>query len=109
MLNVVKITSSGLLGAGALAGAMGADEVLFITDVAGIYRSWPDKDSLIHEISVADLKSISESFADGMAPKVKACLDAIDKGAKVVRIIDGRDPNALDLALSGAGGTKVFA
>ena len=43
-----------------------------------------------------------------MAPKVKATLDAISKGAKVVRIIDGRDPQALEDALSGTGGTKVY-
>ena len=79
------------------------------TDVPGIYMNWPDRDSLINEISAKELEKIKGNFDGGMAPKVKACLDAIDKGAKVVRIIDGRDPNALDLALSGAGGTKVFA
>ena len=80
-----------------------------MTDVPGIYKNWPDRDSLISEISAKELAKIKGNFDGGMAPKVKACLDAIDKGAKVVRIIDGRDPNALDLALNGTGGTKVFA
>ena len=79
-----------------------------MTDVPGIYRNWPDRDSLINEISAADLAAIKHEFDGGMAPKVKACLDAIFKGAKVVRIIDGRDPKALDDALNGVGGTVVF-
>lgn len=97
------------LAAAAIAGAMDATSLIFMTDVSGIYRSWPDKDSLINEISAKELDSIKHEFDGGMAPKVKACLDAIDKGAKVVRIIDGRDPRALDEALNGVGGTKVYA
>jgi acetylglutamate kinase len=97
------------LAAAAIAGALDASSLIFMTDVPGIYRNWPDKDSLISEISAAELASIKQEFDGGMAPKVKACLDAIAKGAKVVRIIDGRDPKALDEALSGTGGTAVFA
>ena len=97
------------LAAAAIAGALDATSLIFMTDVPGIYRNWPDRDSLISEISATDLASIKHEFDGGMAPKVKACLDAIAKGAKVVRIIDGRDPKALDEALSGAGGTAVFA
>jgi acetylglutamate kinase len=97
------------LAAAAIAGALDATSLIFMTDVPGIYRNWPDRDSLISEIDAAELEKIKNQFDGGMAPKVKACLDAIAKGAKVVRIIDGRDPNALDEALSGAGGTKVYA
>ena len=97
------------LAAAAIAGALDASSLIFMTDVPGIYRNWPDKDSLISEISATELASIKQEFDGGMAPKVKACLDAIAKGAKVVRIIDGRDPKALDEALSGTGGTAVFA
>lgn len=110
----VEIAQHGLnvnadLAAAAIAGAMDASALIFMTDVPGIYRSWPDRDSLINEISAAELFEIKGTFDGGMAPKVKACLDAIDKGAKVVRIIDGRDPAALAGALNGVGGTKVFA
>lgn len=97
------------LAAAAIAGALGASELIFMTDVPGIYRNWPDRDSLIGEISASDLNNIKHEFDGGMAPKVKACLDAINKGAKAVRIIDGRDPKALDDALNGIGGTVVFA
>ena len=97
------------LAAAAIAGALDASCLIFMTDVPGIYRNWPDRDSLISEISAKELNLIKHEFDGGMAPKVKACLDAIDKGAKVVRIIDGRDPEALAGALSGIGGTKVYA
>ena len=52
---------------------------------------------------------MKSTFAEGMAPKVQACLDAITAGAKAVRIIDGRNPSALKKALSGEGGTLVIA
>ena len=80
-----------------------------MTDVEGIYRNWPDKASLISSIRSADLESLKSSFAEGMAPKVQACLDAIKAGAKAVRIIDGTNPSALKRALLGEGGTLVVA
>jgi len=109
----VEVAQHGLnvnadLAAAAIAGALDASSLIFMTDVPGIYRNWPDRDSLIYEISASELRSIKHEFDGGMAPKVKACLDAIDKGAKVVRIIDGRDPKALDDALNGVGGTVIY-
>jgi acetylglutamate kinase len=52
---------------------------------------------------------MKSTFAEGMAPKVQACLDAISAGARAVRIIDGTDPSALKSALMGEGGTLVVA
>ena len=95
------------LAAAAIAGALDADSLIIMTDVPGIYRNWPDTGSLINEISSAELSSIKDTFAEGMAPKVQATLDAISTGAKAVRIIDGRDPSALMHALMGRGGTLV--
>jgi acetylglutamate kinase len=80
-----------------------------MTDVAGIYGNWPDKNSLIDHISADDLESIKAGFAEGMAPKVQAALDALSFGAKAVRIIDGTDPNSFASALAGQGGTLVVA
>jgi acetylglutamate kinase len=97
------------LAAAAIAGELDADSLIIMTDVSGIYRSWPDTDSLITEISSPELSSIKATFAEGMAPKVQATLDAISTGAKAVRIIDGRDPSALMHALMGSGGTLVTA
>lgn len=97
------------LAAGAIAGALSADCLIFLTDVAGIYRNWPDASSLITKISAGELASMKDSFAEGMAPKVLATLNAINSGAKSVRIIDGKDPEAFAFALSGIGGTLVVA
>jgi acetylglutamate kinase len=95
------------LAAAAIAGELDADSLIIMTDVPGIYRNWPDTGSLINEISSSELSSIKDTFAEGMAPKVQATLDAISNGAKAVRIIDGRDPSALMHALMGSGGTLV--
>jgi acetylglutamate kinase len=100
---------NGDIATGAIAGALNAEEVIFITDVAGIYRNWPDKDSLIQEISLKDLQELAPSFADGMSPKVKAVITAITSGAQRARVIDGRDVANLVAALAGKGGTVVTA
>jgi len=97
------------IAAAAVAGAVKAKELIIMTDVAGVYRHWPDTTSLIHEITAIDLNSIKATFAEGMAPKVQACLDAIAAGASAVRIIDGRDPDAFADALAHTGGTLVVA
>lgn len=97
------------IAAAAVAGAVKAKELIIMTDVPGIYRNWPDKSSLINQISAEELSQIKSSFAEGMAPKVQACLDAITAGAIAVRIIDGRDPSAFADALAHNGGTLVVA
>ena len=93
------------IAAGAIAGALRADQMLFLTDVRGIYARWPDENSLISEISAAELGAIS--FSAGMIPKVEATLNAIRSGAKSVRIIDGTSEIAFADALLGRGGTWV--
>jgi len=95
------------LAAAAIAGALDAECLIIMTDVAGIYRAWPDLGSLISEINAAELEEIKSTFAEGMAPKVQACLDAIKGGASAVRIIDGTDPSAFAAALNNSGGTLV--
>jgi acetylglutamate kinase len=95
--------------ASAIAASLEASSLIVMTDVAGIYRNWPDKDSLIDTISAGELESIKSGFADGMAPKVQATLDALSYGAKAVRIIDGTDSKSFASALAGRGGTLVVA
>ena len=97
------------LAAAAIAGAMDASALIILTDVSGIYRNWPDKDSLISTITYKELAAMKSTFQEGMAPKVQAVLDAIDQGAKAVRIIDGTDSQNFVDALSGVGGTLVTA
>ena len=95
------------LAAAAIAGALDATALVIMTDVAGIFSNWPDKESLIEEITFTELSKIKNSFADGMAPKVQACLDAIEAGAQAVRIIDGTDSKSFEFALNDSGGTLV--
>lgn len=95
--------------AAAIAASLQASALIVMTDVAGIYRNWPDKDSLIQEISATELETLKAGFAEGMAPKVQAALDALSFGAKAVRIIDGTDPDSFASALAGSGGTLVVA
>lgn len=95
------------LVAGALGGELAVEEVLFSTDVAGIYRNWPDENSLISKISFNKLNQIKGEFADGMAPKVSAVLTALNSGAKGARIFDGRKKVNVIAALSGEIGTLV--
>jgi acetylglutamate kinase len=95
--------------AAAIGGALRADCVIFLTDVDGIYRNWPDKSTLISEISMQELKQIQPSFSDGMIPKVKAAINAIDSGAFSVRVTDGTDLELVLDALDNRGGTLVVA
>jgi len=95
--------------ASAIAASLEASSLIVMTDVAGIYRSWPDKGSLIEIISADELESIKSEFEEGMAPKVQAALDALSFGAQAVRIIDGTDSDSFASALAGRGGTLVVA
>lgn len=93
--------------AGAIGGALNVDSVLFSTDVSGIYRNWPDKDSLIQSISILELSEISKTLEGGMIPKAESAINAIKSGAKKVQIFDGREISSVELALQGEGGTLV--
>ena len=95
------------LVAGAIAGALSADSLIFLTDVAGIYSNWPDESSLISAIAYSELRELLPSLSGGMIPKVMACLSAVEMGATNVRVIDGTAPEAFALALRGIGGTVV--
>jgi acetylglutamate kinase len=97
------------LVAGALGGALSADVVMFSTDVPGIYRNYPDTDSLIKSITVSELKEVSKGFEGGMIPKAQAAIAAIESGAKSVRVFDGRDIASLKAAFAGQSGTLVVA
>jgi acetylglutamate kinase len=97
------------LVAAAIGGAIRADSVIYLTDVDGIYRNWPDKSSIIGEISISELRAIENSFTDGMIPKVKAAINAIESGAFSVRITNGTKLEAVLDALDNQGGTLVVA
>ena len=95
------------LAAAAISAAYKGSTLIIMTDVAGIYRNWPDTNSFISEISSSELSKLKNSFSDGMLPKVLAVLEAVDAGAQTVRIIDGTNEKSFEEALSGRGGTLV--
>lgn len=90
--------------AGALAIALGAEKLVILTDVAGLYSNWPDRDSLVSSITAADLESLLPSLESGMIPKMRACLDAVQGGVQKAAIIDGREPHSVLLEIFTARG-----
>jgi acetylglutamate kinase len=95
--------------AAALAEALGAEKLLMLTDVEGLYTRWPDRDSFVTEIDTDTLAELLPSLDAGMVPKVEACLRAVAAGVPSAHMIDGRvDHCVLVELLTDAGtGTKV--
>jgi acetylglutamate kinase len=76
--------------AAALAVALGAAKLVILTDVAGLYSDWPNRDSLVSDITTTELEKLLPSLESGMIPKMAACLDAVTGGVPKAAIIDGR-------------------
>ena len=97
--------------AAALAVALGAEKLVVLTDVAGLYADWPNRDSLVSNITVPELTALLPSLESGMIPKMTACLEAVAGGVPKAAIIDGRRPHSVLLEIfTDAGiGTEVVA
>ncbi len=97
--------------AGAVAGALGAHKVIFLTDVPGWLSDPDDPDSLIGKATTTEVDAQIGSLDGGMRPKLAACIHAINSGVNSAHIIDGRIPHSLLLELfTDAGiGTKIEA
>lgn len=95
--------------AAALAVALGAKKLVMLTDVEGLYRNWPDPNSLASTITVGELRTMLPNLASGMIPKAQACIEAIDGGVMRATIIDGREPHAtlLEIFTTDGFGTEV--
>jgi acetylglutamate kinase len=95
--------------AGAVARALGAYKVIFLTDVPGWLRDPADPSSVISECGADEVEDALGALSGGMRPKMQACVDAIHGGVSYAHIIDGREPHSLLLELfTDAGiGTKV--
>lgn len=99
---------NGDTAAACIAGALGAERLIMMTDVAGILRNKNDPASLIRDITVDGARELFKSgvIAGGMIPKVECCIDAISRGVQKVIIMDGRVPHAILMELltdEGAG------
>jgi acetylglutamate kinase len=97
--------------AGAVAGAMGAYKVVFLTDVPGWLGDPDDPKSLVEQATVEQVQAALASLAGGMRPKLEACVEAIHAGVSAAHILDGRVAHSLLLELfTDAGiGTKIEA
>ena len=81
--------------ASALAVALGAEKLVILTDVAGLYRDWPDRESLVSVIDTEELTELLPALESGMIPKMTACLEAVVGGVAKAAIIDGRTPHSI--------------
>lgn len=95
--------------AAALAVALGAAKFVVLTDVEGLYRDWPNRDSLVSVIDTEELRTLLPSLESGMIPKMTACLEAVDGGVPKAAIIDGRVPHSIliEVFTQSGSGTEV--
>jgi acetylglutamate kinase len=97
------------LAAASLAVALGAEKLMVLTDVPGLYANWPNLDSLVSEITVSELRELIPTLESGMIPKMQACLEAVEGGVPKAHIIDGRQPHSilLEIFTESGVGTQV--
>ncbi len=94
-----------------IAGALGAERFILMTDIAGILKDKDDPSTLIPEITIGQAKTLKDEgiISSGMIPKVQCCLTAIEAGVKNVVIMDGRVPHSIlmELLTNEGAGTLV--
>ncbi|MGI5351189.1 acetylglutamate kinase [Streptomyces sp. CA-250714] len=85
--------------AAALAAALGAETLMVLTDVEGLYADWPHSDDVISELTAAELEKLLPELASGMVPKMEGCLYAVRNGVHTARVLDGRVPHSILLEI----------
>ena len=94
-----------------IAGALGAERMILMTDIAGILRDKDDPSTLIPHVTIADAKKLYNEgvISGGMIPKVDCCIEALTHGVKNVVIMDGRTPHSIlmELLTDEGAGTMV--
>ncbi|MFC5382192.1 acetylglutamate kinase [Aquipuribacter nitratireducens] len=95
--------------AAALAVALRARRLVVLTDVEGLYAAWPDRGSLLSEISAAELDRLMPTLESGMVPKMAGCLEAVRGGVPRAYVVDGRRPHSLlvEVFTDAGAGTMV--
>ncbi len=95
-----------------IAGALGAERLIMMTDIAGLLKDKDDPSTLIPEVTVHEAKELLSdgTIQGGMIPKIKCCVDAITHGVKNVIIMDGRIPHSIlmELFTDEGAGTMVI-
>ncbi|MFC5148461.1 acetylglutamate kinase [Streptomyces aureoversilis] len=97
------------LAAAALAEALGAEKLIVLTDVEGLYADWPRSTDVIRSLTAGELEALLPGLASGMVPKMEGCLRAVRAGVGTAHVLDGRVPHSLLLEVfTGEGvGTAV--
>jgi acetylglutamate kinase len=107
-----KLNVNADTAATAVAQALGAGKLVFLSDVNGVRRRKDDPDSLIHSLTTPEARELIASGAieSGMIPKVQACLETLEKGVRKIHIIDGRLRHSLLLEVytSKGVGTEII-
>ena len=87
--------------ASAVAGALEAEKLVFLTDIAGVLRDINDNKSIISNMTVSEAKNLIKdgTISGGMIPKVDCCIEGVEKGVKTVHILDGRIEHSLLLEI----------
>lgn len=85
--------------AAAIAIGVGAEKLVMLTDVEGLYADWPASTDVISQISADDLATLLPQLSSGMVPKMEACLRAVRGGVPRAHVLDGRVPHALLLEI----------
>ena len=85
--------------AAAVAAALHAEKLIVLTDVAGLYAHWPDTSEVVAEVRAAELAGLLPGLDAGMAPKMEACLRAVQAGVPAATVLDGRELHALLLEI----------
>ncbi|OMH31153.1 acetylglutamate kinase [Tersicoccus sp. Bi-70] len=85
--------------AAAVAVALGAQKLVMLTDVEGLYADWPDRSSLISRLSADRLRAMLPGLQSGMIPKMAAALAAVDGGVPAAHVVDGRNPHSMLLEI----------
>lgn len=83
------------LAASALAVALGAERLVMLTDVAGLYANWPHSTEVIRSLTAGELDGMLPGLASGMLPKMEGCLRAVRGGVRRAHVLDGRVPHAV--------------
>ncbi|SDJ24571.1 N-acetylglutamate kinase [Frankineae bacterium MT45] len=96
--------------AAAVAVALNAEKLIVLTDVEGLYADWPNSTEVVSQIGAEDLAALIPTLSAGMAPKMEACLRAVEGGVPRAHVLDGRVPHALLLEVftSEGVGTMVL-
>jgi len=87
--------------AAAIAVALGAEKIVYLTAAPGLLEDVDDPDSLVHRLTTTELRDriAHESVSAGMIPKLRACAEAVEGGVDTAHIIDGRVPHAILIEL----------